>query len=505
MEAQASYDEVYIISDLHMGGEGEFQMFAAGKRLVKFIDGLTGTSPSRNVALVINGDMVDFLAEPNPTYFDINGAVGRLNRIAGDASFKPVFEALERFVKKIRRTLIINMGNHDLELALPWVREHFLDLLSGGDERARGRIRLVVDGTGVRCKVGKADVLCLRGNEVDPANYADYHHLRKIGFQVQSGNDVDPWTPNGGTRLVIDVMNEIKKDHPFVDLLKPIVDAVVPTLLVLDVNMADKIDDALRLISRVQTDAVRGRFGWLSDDDLLDAVEAAPEGQLLKGMVDETFPEWAEEADVSLDALLEEIEAGLEKDPLAAESSSDSDAEMLGAGTIIGLQMKKFVNWIRGRNKPADRKKLLFEALQPLCKVEASRDAFASDTRDRTYNELEKQVGGDIDFLVTGHTHMHKAIRRRDGLEGMYYNCGTWVQLIRIDLPYLDSLSAFTPVYDALSAGSIKALQAVKGLIMDRHSVVVIKAEGDAAVGELFEVRATGAMDPVAGTRYKRG
>ena len=44
----------------------------------------------------------------------------------------PVWKALKKFVRTKDRRLIITLGNHDLELALPWVREHLLGLIAGG-------------------------------------------------------------------------------------------------------------------------------------------------------------------------------------------------------------------------------------------------------------------------------------------------------------------------------------------------------------------------------------
>ena len=53
-------DSVYVISDLHLGGVAPRQMFGETAALAGFIDGL----PAGRCALVINGDFVDFLAEP---------------------------------------------------------------------------------------------------------------------------------------------------------------------------------------------------------------------------------------------------------------------------------------------------------------------------------------------------------------------------------------------------------------------------------------------------------
>ena len=52
--------ELYVISDLHLGGTKGFQIFKAGVDLEKFIDYLRELTPGKEIALLINGDLVDF-------------------------------------------------------------------------------------------------------------------------------------------------------------------------------------------------------------------------------------------------------------------------------------------------------------------------------------------------------------------------------------------------------------------------------------------------------------
>jgi predicted phosphodiesterase len=53
--------------------------------------------------------------------------------------------------------------------------------------------------------------------------------------------------------------------------------------------------------------------------------------------------------------------------------------------------------------------------------------SFEPDTEDDTYRDLDKLVGPDIDFLIVGHTHLERALRRRRG-RGCYFNSGTWAR-----------------------------------------------------------------------------
>jgi hypothetical protein len=295
------FDELYSVSDLHMGGLGTgAQIFDSGPQLSRLINHLR--SKSGNIALVINGDTVDFLAEPDAKSFDPDGAPRKLERIAGDASFETVWTALKKFVRTKSRSLIITLGNHDLELALPWMRAGLLNLLAGDDDAARGRILLSFDGAGFLCRVGNATVLCVHGNEVDTWNITDHETIRRFGRDLQHGSNVDDWVPNAGTHLVINVMNDIKKGYPFVDLLKPELEAVIPVLLAVAPDKRDRISGAFPVLKRLAMDKVRHAAGWLGAQDAAegsfqanapvapgrarmnhDALMAAAEERLLRG------------------------------------------------------------------------------------------------------------------------------------------------------------------------------------------------------------------------------
>ena len=83
------YQAVYVISDLHLGGYTEryldelrdYRIFQDGAALAWFITDVVLTDPSNGrIALVINGDLVDFLAVKDATYFDWKGADRKLTR-----------------------------------------------------------------------------------------------------------------------------------------------------------------------------------------------------------------------------------------------------------------------------------------------------------------------------------------------------------------------------------------------------------------------------------------
>lgn len=481
MEPVFRFDEIYVVSDLHLGGEKPArQIFRQGALLADLIDSLAERPAKRSVALVINGDAVDFLAEPGAKTFDPAGAVDKLEHIFGYSEFAPVWRALRDFVSRIRRTLVIVLGNHDLELALPWVRRRLVEEISGGDDRRRGRIELAFDGSGFLCQVGQAKVLCLHGNEVDDFNLTDYDKLRELGRDGHLGHEVGPWTPNAGTKLVIDVINDVKADFAFVDLLKPEVEAVIPTVLALRPETAERAGAVLEVGARLAWDWVRRQTRFLGDVETRDRETLARQAalrsdQLLAGLAHEAFPAAGRRAnDEDLERMLRDVEERL---AVGAEPldfvAADEAAQQLG-------WLKAGFDFVRGR----ETYQVVRETLEKL-----QRDrSFDVRTVDSPFRRLDKLVTRDVDFLVTGHTHLERTLRRGPG--SFYFNSGAWVRLIELQPDWLENDENFEPVWQALAAGSLQALDAAADprLVQEKPAVVSIIDEGNLVRGSLNRV-----------------
>lgn len=54
------FDQLHVISDLHMGGEAGRQIFTSAAELAALIRHLRDEPSNERVALLINGDSVDF-------------------------------------------------------------------------------------------------------------------------------------------------------------------------------------------------------------------------------------------------------------------------------------------------------------------------------------------------------------------------------------------------------------------------------------------------------------
>ncbi len=474
-------DEVHSVSDLHLGGEPGRQIFAGTAELAELIHLLRARPPQRQVAFVVNGDFIDFLAEPGAIAFDPDGAEGKLARIQADPAFQPIFDALRAFVATPGRLLVIVIGNHDLELALPAMRRVLLDSLCAGDVAARGRVLLSMDGTGFSATIGGASVLCIHGNDVDGWNATDYERLRLIGRDREMGLPVQAWTPNAGSKMVIEVMNGIKRKLPFVDLLKPETEAVVPIMLALDQGSAASLRDALGVASRLALDWVKRKTGFLSLDeeagensDRRGARDGSGDTDPLDRVLQRAFAGTAARRSTPKAAaeLVRMTEQRLRDkvDPVALVAS-DAERE-LGLWSAAG-------DWLRGSSKV----EVLREALEPVQKDQS----FDPGAEDSTFTDLDKLVAPQLAFVIAGHTHLERSLRRKNGA-GRYFNTGTWARLIRIPPDKLTDEAAFKEVFDALRAPTIAELDQTPNLVMRQPAVASVWTEGGTTHGELRRV-----------------
>ena len=509
LTALPRYDELYVVSDIHMGGRPGFQIFHQGARLGRLIRSLTRArpeEPEEEVALVLNGDVIDSLAEDIRGYIAMEDAVSMMDRIYRDPAFSPVWDALAEFVKTRHRSLVIVLGNHDLEMALPHVEYSVRRRLAEGDDAAQGRISFSTRGGGHACRVGKARVLCTHGNEVDDWNAVDYDLLARLASAINADRPVplSEWTPNPGTRLVVDVMNAVKRKHPFVDLLKPETKAVAPVLLVLDPELVRQVSSVLPILGG----KIRGAFKTgklLSDDspgieavsDSGAAAEVALEqllGPSLRAAVGEARPR----------GTLEDELLAVERNFAAGRSSAEpASGETLGWPGMV-------VDRLRGIDKVQALRRALKDWLE-------DDPTFDPATRDETFHRVTGRVGKDVDFIVTGHTHLERAIRIDADVDRFYYNCGTWVRLLRFTDRVLSDEAAFADVFDAMSAGRMEELDetSIPGpnggrdpLILTRSTVVKISSRPEGVLGELCHVGDEGedgvTLETVAGSKFRR-
>ena len=493
-----AFDELHVVSDLHMGGRAGAQILRETVRLANFIGRLAAQRPQGQLALVLNGDVFDTLAEDVAGYVAVDDARSTVERIMNDPSFVPIWDALAAFVKRPGRTLVIVIGNHDIEMAFPPVQRLLLARLAGDDLTARARITISAAGAGFTCRVGGSRVYCIHGNEVDPWNYNRYEDLARVSRRMNAGQTLtqDEWQPNAGTRMVKEVMNTVKRTYAWIDLLKPETSAAVGTLLVLDPSQAKKIQQMFGVVgerrrgdaqvdARLSADAaaVSGRAGAALPPTPTPSLEQMLGPALRQGLGERT------------EDMLLQAEQNYKKGAASAGPNARTD-NTLGTPQLI---VDRLTGWLTGITQAQALRRALRDWLQ-------NDKSFDFDDRDDTFTQISESVGPAIDFIVTGHTHLERAIDMGQGR--FYFNTGTWIRLMRFTPEMLASEVAFAEVYKVLADGRMKAIDAgVPGgppLVLDRTSAVSICAGADGVTGALLHVEGDGTGEPDVVKSFKR-
>lgn len=395
---------VFVISDLHLGGSDTFQMCsAAGRaRLAEFLSWVTAQrSGERNVRLVLAGDVVDFLAEEDGAgewsafTADEERAVGKLDRIIG--STEAVWSALRVFVES-GSPLTILLGNHDIELALPAVRRRLLEAVAPRG----GQIEVLHDGEAFRC----GRLLVEHGNRYDPWNAVAHDELRRVRARLSRGERAGTFTVQPGSRLVVDVMNPIKRKFSFIDLLKPETSGAIPILAVLDPSAWRRASGAIRSAVQAAWRSARFDAHGMPPEDLIAVAPAT------------TSAEPAPLPDEDAFALADEL----------ANASAGTD---MGdrVGVLRDVQLKLLLRAFRKR----------FEKDCSSFRVEFESELYLKPARHLAANRF--------DAVVFGHSHHAKRIAL-DG-SAIYLNSGTWADLMRIP----------ETVYTGSEADGVRALE----------------------------------------------
>lgn len=424
---------VYVISDLHLGGvypeagapnDRGFRICTHVPELAAFVDALARRpAGAPAIELVINGDIVDFLAESDngegrwsAFTAHADSAVAKLEAIMGrDRAFA---DALGRFLERGHR-LVLTLGNHDIELSLPAVRRRLHALLG---ITGRHDFEFLFDGEAYL--VG--DVLIEHGNRYDPWNVVDYDGLRRVR-SLQSRRQPVPrqydFAPPAGSFMVATVVNPIKQAYKFIDLLKPENSVMAPLLLALEPGCRSGLARVAKLAlstmrHRLESAALPGHGGDISASDGMggggsdiSAADADPDAALQAVLGDALGGDGA--------GFLNALDGG------AAAPATGSD---ISAGGVLDLASGLF-GLLTG-----DRREHAQSRLPTLLK--AMRALQGPDVHDRAVEHAREYVDAaqtlardGIRHVVFGHTHYPKQIPLAGG--GYYFNAGSWADMMR--------------------------------------------------------------------------
>lgn len=463
--------QVYIISDLHLGGAAPatgnpedrgFRINTHIEELALFVQTLAA-KPGK-VELIINGDTVDFLAEREaappywrPFTFDPAAAASKLEAIA--SRDKPFFDALGDLLERGHRLTIL-LGNHDVELAMPLVRRKLESIL-----RVEGRHDYHFIGNGEAYIVG--DALIEHGNRYDAFNVIDYDSLRRL-CSLQSRRQPVPeeyeFSIPAGSNMVCWVINPIKEQYRFVDLLKPEDGAVVPFLLALEPGYRTLLGKALTF----QAESKKHKLAAAAMPSYGGDISSENTGDMDFGSDISSFggaPALSKEEAALQQTLQKCMGTGASRFmPSASSSGVDADYGSIGSDIssldVIDRSLGLF-KLLVSRNSSAVDQRLpaLLQALRVL-QTDQTFNTAVETAPEYIDSARELARTGGFRYVIFGHTHLPKKVAL-DAPGAYYLNTGTWVDLMQFPTAILSgppdaALAGIREFVADLSSGSLK-------------------------------------------------
>ena len=289
-------------------------------------------------------------------------------------------------------------------------------------------------------------------------------------------------------------MNEVKKRYAWIDLLKPETSAAIGTLLALDPAQLGKIN---KLPAILGAKVVGGHQldQRLSADSLQLAATPDSMPPTLESLLGPNVLASMKSSGAAPSRSGDDMLLALESRQAPVQNPVMGDAP-LGVGQLV---WDRLTGWLTG----VSHDEALRRALQDWLKGDST---FAIDAEDDTYKDVTARLGASIDFVVTGHTHLARAIEMGSGR--FYFNSGTWIRLIRFTDAMLASTESFKPVYDVLVNGHLSAIDAAtfggEPLVFDQTSAVTISLEAGKTVGRLSRVTGDGTQPPEVQKELRR-
>jgi UDP-2,3-diacylglucosamine pyrophosphatase LpxH len=430
---------VFVISDLHLGGrphdpnketQSGSQICTSYRELTEFTDWVAAQGTAKApVELVVNGDIVDFLMEDN--YGSAGGAVPWL------PNEPKIIEKLKIIVQRTREGktrgpfdamaslleaghfLTFILGNHDVELSLPNVRQYLVDEVLQAS--TTGRFQFIYDGEAYV----KGDLLIEHGNRYDKWNIVDHSALRQERSMLSRGMGKQMcerfeghFIPPPGSVLVTTVINKIKRRYRFVDLLKPEGSALMPILLRLNPKLEYILSTILSYESarknKFSSPAQPANSGQLGADEADDEFD-------LQASLYEALGEKAEE--------LFDVEGG-DVQPLGLKEGWES----------INQLSSNIKHWLE-KAENAFTNEQSYPVMHTVFTMIRNWLTIDTTTEKADYKKAVHELAnsGKFSCVVFGHTHLAKQITWpcTQGHEVTYINTGTWADIITIPLEAL--------------------------------------------------------------------
>ena len=426
-----------VVSDLHIGGDGDLDIFHSQATLASFLK-LPYEKPQ---TLIINGDFIDFLAVPPFGAFNRAAARDKIQKIAGAASNQEVWASFRAFLDANSKNRIdILLGNHDVELVFAEVQEALRRVMA--EPNGAHRIQFLIDRLSYpRLVVGGVNVHVEHGFQYDLFNWYDHNKLIQATDNNQDGTK---FMLPAGSRLVYAVLNNLTPNHKFIPLLKPekavfwLMVALAPREVFRQIGPAATIGASTFTASLRKY--LRGGRQLGASATVPAASQASPytalQAQLAEMLLD---------GSLSKNTVLD-VEEFLKN----------------GTGSEKPSRNITFASSPRLRGK-------LFLVRRALKSLKYERDTFFDTTqRDDFESALDQILAAKAQVAIFGHSHGKKMLTLYKKVKSpgktlflnrprlLYVNTGTWADLLDFDIAILNDNAKAQKWLDDLEAGRFK-------------------------------------------------
>jgi len=412
VDRQKRVTRLIAISDLHLGGV-EPHMMSQPKRLADFISSLPKRlQKDETLELVIAGDFIDFLAIPefkSWTYDPVEACEKLDSTMCHPSFFVPVFNSLAHHVSSGHRLTVI-IGNHDIELALLNVQDVFLQNIGANTHQGK----FVDDGSAYR--VGS--VLIEHGNRYDPANENDWEGLRNIRSALSRNEfPLKELKVSIGSNIVEKLVNPIKPDYSFIDLLQPQDELLAYLLFAFEPKLfKDHITKARHLLKVAYRNFEKKVYSQLKKTQNHQPVRS-------RAVASETTFDINSKIIDELKTEFEEIYQEFE-DPSRPVGASDW---LLISRELVRREGLAFI-LERGERIPRKRLRQIRTTMRRWNINEAFDIKGDTGLCGEAAESLSKNPS--IDLVIMGHTHLARHLGPEN--KAAYINTGTWTDLIAV-------------------------------------------------------------------------